>query len=461
MAENKKTSGTAAGQYIDLFVENRAAIDGHSAGALNALRDDALAALHDTRLPRKGDEDYEATDLESFFAPDYGINVNRLNVGGGLAEAFRCEVPNLSTSLFFLLNDAFQAGAHSAETLPDGVIVKSLRAAAEENADLVARYYGKLASLSCASTALNTLLSQDGVFVYIPKSTRVEKPIQIVNILNGGMPLMANRRMLIVVEDGAEVRILSCDHTQNAAVDFLNSQVVEVFVGRNAVFDYYDIEDSTASTRRVSSFYLRQESGSNVMVDGITLMNGATRNNFVVDLAGDHTELRLLGMAIADGDRLVDNHAVVTHSAHGGHTDELFKYVVDDRAVGAFSGLIKVCPGAEKTEAYQSNKNICASPTAKMYSKPQLLIDCDDVKCSHGSSTGQLDGNALFYMRSRGIPESEARLMLMQAFMHDVIDGVRLESLKERLRRLVEARMCGDRPSCRECAVACRNQKIK
>lgn len=197
------------------------------------------------------------------------------------------------------------------------------------------------------------------------------------------------------------------------------------------------------------------------MVDGITLMNGATRNNFVVDLAGDHTELRLLGMAIADGDRLVDNHAVVTHSAHGGHTDELFKYVVDDRAVGAFSGLIKVCPGAEKTEAYQSNKNICASPTAKMYSKPQLLIDCDDVKCSHGSSTGQLDGNALFYMRSRGIPESEARLMLMQAFMHDVIDGVRLESLKERLRRLVEARMCGDRPSCRECAVACRNQKIK
>lgn len=461
MAENKKTSGTAAGQYIDLFVENRAAVDGHSAGALNALRDDALAALRDTRLPRKGDEDYEATDLESFFAPDYGINVNRLNVGGGLAEAFRCEVPNLSTSLFFLLNDAFQAGVHSAETLPDGVIVKSLRAAAEENADLVARYYGKLASLSCASTALNTLLSQDGVFVYIPKSTRVDKPIQIVNILNGGMPLMANRRMLIVVEDGAEVRILSCDHTQNAAVDFLNSQVVEVFVGRNAVFDYYDIEDSTASTRRVSSFYLRQESGSNVMVDGITLMNGATRNNFVVDLAGDHTELRLLGMAIADGDRLVDNHAVVTHSAHGGHTDELFKYVVDDRAVGAFSGLIKVCPGAEKTEAYQSNKNICASPTAKMYSKPQLLIDCDDVKCSHGSSTGQLDGNALFYMRSRGIPESEARLMLMQAFMHDVIDGVRLESLKERLRRLVEARMCGDRPSCRECAVACRNQKIK
>lgn len=461
MAENKKTSGTAAGQYIDLFVENRAAIDGHSAGALNALRDDALAALRDTRLPRKGDEDYEATDLESFFAPDYGINVNRLNVGGGLAEAFRCEVPNLSTSLFFFLNDAFQAGAHSAETLPDGVIVKSLRAAAEENADLVARYYGKLASLSCASTALNTLLSQDGVFVYIPKSTRVEKPIQIVNILNGGMPLMANRRMLIVVEDGAEVRILSCDHTQNAAVDFLNSQVVEVFVGRNAVFDYYDIEDSTASTRRVSSFYLRQESGSNVMVDGITLMNGATRNNFVVDLAGDHTELRLLGMAIADGDRLVDNHAVVTHSAHGGHTDELFKYVVDDQAIGAFSGLIKVCPGAEKTEAYQSNKNICASPTAKMYSKPQLLIDCDDVKCSHGSSTGQLDGNALFYMRSRGIPESEARLMLMQAFMHDVIDGVRLESLKERLRRLVEARMCGDRPSCRECAVACRNQKIK
>ena len=164
-------------------------------------------------------------------------------------------------------------------------------------------------------------------------------------------------------------------------------------------------------------------------------------------------------MAKASGQRHVDNHTMVRHAAKGGHTDELFKYVLDDKAVGSFSGLIKVEPEADKTEAYQSNRNVLASTEARMFSKPQLLIDCDDVKCSHGSSIGQIDQNALFYMRSRGIPEHEARLMLMQAFMNDVIDGVRLESLKDRLRHLVGSHILGNSASCHDCAGSCQNKK--
>lgn len=133
--------------------------------------------------------------------------------------------------------------------------------------------------------------------------------------------------------------------------------------------------------------------------------------------------------------------------------------MLDDKAVGSFSGLIKVEPEADKTEAYQSNRNVLASTEARMFSKPQLLIDCDDVKCSHGSSIGQIDQNALFYMRSRGIPEHEARLMLMQAFMNDVIDGVRLESLKDRLRHLVGSHILGNSASCHDCAGSCQNKK--
>ena len=150
---------------------------------------------------------------------------------------------------------------------------------------------------------------------------------------------------------------------------------------------------------------------------------------------------------------------MVRHRAKGGHTDELFKYVLDDAAVGSFSGLIQVFPGAEKTEAYQSNKNVCASADARMYSKPQLLIDCDDVRCNHGSSIGQIDQNALFYMRARGIAEHEARLMLMQAFMNDVISGVRMEALKDRLRHLVENRILGGSATCRECVNSCPSTK--
>ena len=133
--------------------------------------------------------------------------------------------------------------------------------------------------------------------------------------------------------------------------------------------------------------------------------------------------------------------------------------MLDDKAVGSFSGLINVEPEADKTEAYQSNRNVLASTEARMFSKPQLLIDCDDVKCSHGSSIGQIDQNALFYMRSRGIPEHEARLMLMQAFMNDVIDGVRLESLKDRLRHLVGSHILGNSASCHDCAGSCQNKK--
>ena len=133
--------------------------------------------------------------------------------------------------------------------------------------------------------------------------------------------------------------------------------------------------------------------------------------------------------------------------------------MLDDKAVGSFSGLIKVEPEADKTEAYQSNRNVLASTEARMFSKPQLLIDCDDVKCNHGSSIGQIDQNALFYMRSRGIPEHEARLMLMQAFMNDVIDGVRLESLKDRLRHLVGSHILGNSASCHDCAGSCQNKK--
>lgn len=448
---------SAIDQYIDLYRTYGDAFCTHSAGALNSARPAALAALEKAAFPKKGEEDYEVTDVESIFAPDYGVNINRIDLGANPADAFRCDVPNLSTCLYFLFNDAFHPGKNSGNALPEGVIIESLCEAAKKHAGLVERYYGKAAGTADAQTALNTLLAQDGIFIYVPKGVVVEKPIQLVNILNSATPLMANRRMLVVIEADAQARLLVCDHTQNKGTGYLVSQVVEIFAGERAVFDYYDIEDSSSDTHRISSVYIRQEAESNLMVDGITLQNGFTRNNFIADLAGERTELHLLGMAMANGKRHIDNHTVVTHKAKGGHTDELFKYVLDDQAIGSFSGLIKVCPGAEKTEAYQSNKNICASPEARMYTKPQLLINCDDVRCNHGSSIGQIDQEALFYMRSRGIPEHDARLMLMQAFMNDVIAGIRMDALKDRLRLLVENRFLGIRSSCNDCAGSCPN----
>lgn len=445
-------------QYIDLYREHKDLVDSNSAHTLNALRPLALEVLEHMRLPRKGSENYEITDLEAMLAPDYGVNIARVNIDVNPAASFHCGVPNMSSSLFMLVNDTYSESDMSRQGLPEGIEVGSLRYFAINHPDISAEYYGKCADINNPVVALDTLFAQDGIVVRVKRGVKVEKPLQIVNILQNGMPLMAVRRLLIIMEEDSEVKILSCDHTQNPDVDFLALQTIEIFAGANSRLDYYDMEESTEKTSRLSALYLRQEEGSKVLIDGITLYNGNTRNEYYCTFKGEHAELRLMGMGIEDRRRQLDTYSKIEHRTKDCHTDELFKYVVDDEAVGAFVGLIHVYPGADKTEAYQSNRNIVANDAARMFSKPQLEIYADDVKCSHGTAIGQLDEKQVFYMQTRGIPEATAKLLLKQAFMADVIDGVRLEGLKDRLHMLVERRFAGGSPHCQTCLSACSNK---
>ena len=440
-------------QYIDLFKENRATIDSHSIEAMNALRDKALEALEGKRLPVKGDENYEITDLEATFAPDYGVNINRFDFGADTANAFRCDVPNMSTALYFVVNDAFYSKALPKTHLPEGVLLGSLKELATEHPELVKKYYGKLADTSKdAITAFNTTFAQDGFMLYVPKGVVVDKPIQLVNILRADVDFMVNRRLLVVLEDGAQARMLVCDHAMDD-VNFLSTQVVEVFVGENAVFDFYELEETHNSTVRFSNMYVRQEANSNVLLNGMTLHNGTTRNMTEVTLNGRGAEINLCGMAIADKNEHVDNHTVIDHKASDCTSNELFKYVLDDQSVGAFSGLVLVRPGAQHTSSQQTNRNLCATREARMYTQPQLEIYADDVKCSHGATVGQLDEKALFYMQQRGISYKEARLLLMFAFVNEVIDTIRMDALKDRLHLLVEKRFRGELNKCQGCAI--------
>jgi len=443
-------------QYIDLYEGNRDAINAGAPAVLNARRDAALAILKDARLPRKGSEDYEATDLEAVFAPDYGLNINRMPFTGDAAESFRCDVPNMSTCLYLCFNDCIVPGPN-AERNAGGMVVETFKEAAVNHPDVLARY-GTMASIDDPTVALNTLLAQDGLLVYVPRGVVAERPVQLVNIFNSAKPLMAVRRILVVLEQGAQARILVCDHTQSKDVKQLSSQVVEIFADRDSVLDYYDMEESSPATSRVSSIYAQQQAGSNVLIDGITLTNGFTRNNYRVNVDGEHAETTLLGMTIAGDKQHVDTHTLINHNAPLCHSNEMFKYVLGDQAVGAFAGKILVKQGCPRVEAYQGNRNLCASQQARMYTKPQLEIYTDDVKCSHGTTIGQLDQEALYYMRTRGISADEARRLLMQAFMSDVIDGVRLDVLRDRLHHLVEKRFNGTLAACSTCNEACKIQ---
>ena len=443
----------AVQQYIDLYRSQKDLINSHSSAVMSGLREEAVALLESRGLPSLKDEEHRRTDIESVYSPDYGLNLGRIDIETNPYEVFRCDVPNLSTLLYFVVNDSFYKRVQPVSSkFPDGVLVGSLCDMSLQYPDLVSRYYGKVADMKRDGTvALNTAFAQDGFFLYIPDGVVVEKPIQLVNILRGNVDFMVNRRLLIVVGKRAQAKLLVCDHSDEATVKFLSSQVCEIFVDDDAVFDYYDIEESSENTSKVSSVFVRQGERSNVLVNGIVLHNGVTRNNYYSAFEGEHAELSLCGMAIADKGQVVDTYTHIDHAVPHCHSNELFKYVLNDSARGSFSGRILVRHGAQKTEAYQSNKNLCASPLAKMYTKPQLEIYADDVKCSHGATVGQLDQNALFYMRSRGIPESEARMLLMFAFTNDVIELVRLDALKDRLRQLVEKRFRGELAKCSGC----------
>lgn len=441
----------ALSQYLDLYKDNTTLVDSGSCDIMNRHRASAMEVLQHTILPSKGTENYETLDVNSLLAPDFGLNLARINIDVNAVAPFHCGVPNMSSSLFFFRNDLYSEARDARVGLPEGVYVGSLKNFCLEFPIVAEKYYGRIADIRNPLVALNTLLVQDGIVIWAKEGVKVEKPLQIVGILENGMPLMAVRRLLIIAEKDSELKILLCDHTQNDEVKFLNLPVVEIVAMEGSHVDLCEMEESTENTTRLSAVYGSQDKGSDLSATAITLYNGTTRNEYHFTFTGEDAKLRLAGMAIEDRKRQIDTYSVVEHTFPGCHTDELFKYVVDDNAVGAFSGLIKVNKGATKTEAYQSNRNIIGNEGARVYSKPTLEIYDDDVKCSHGSAIGQLDQRQIFYMRTRGLTEEEARFLLKQAFMADVIDGIALPEFRMRLHSLVERRFAGGDRNCALC----------
>ena len=457
-------------QYIELYEQARETIFSHAPEAMNAVRDEAFEAFKAQGFPSKKMERYKYTDMQKLFAPDYGVNLNRLVIPVDPYQAFRCDVPNLSTSLYFVVNDAFYKGVRSQESgvrrkdtgilhgqgyLPEGVIVGSLR----DNPHFIEKYYAKLAKTNeDAITALNTMLAQDGMLVYVPKNVKVDRAIQVINILKATpqnaqrqVPdLMVNRRVLIILEEGAELKMLFCDHAADDK-NFLATQVIEAYVGENASLDLYCLEETHYKNVRVSNVYIDQQANSRVNHNVITLHNGITRNKLDLTFSGEGAECGCYGCVIADKQQHVDNNTLITHKVPHCTSNELYKYVLDDKAVGAFAGRVLVEHGAQKTSSQMTNQNLTATKEARMYTQPMLEIYADDVKCAHGSTVGQLNDAALFYMRQRGISLDEAKLLLQNAFINEVIDHMQLTPLRDRLHHLVEKRFRGELNKCEGC----------
>jgi len=440
-------------QYIDLFSQSEKVINSNSSVIMNRLRKNAISDFEKQGFPTKKLEDFKYTDVAKFFEPDYGINLKRLNIPANPDSVFKCDVPNLNTIECFMVNDVFYPEVRKQSLIPDGVVFGSLKDLGDKYADIVEKYYGQLADTSKdAISALNTAFAQDVILLYIPKNVIIEEPIQLINLLRADVNLMSNRRLLIILERGAQAKMLICNHAVDE-VEFLSTGVTEIFVGENANFDFYELEETHTRTARFNNVFVSQDANSNVLLNNMTLHNGATRNTIEVKLLGEGAHIDCHGMAIEDKNQHVDNTTLIDHVVPNCTSNELFKYVLDDHSVGAFTGLVLVRPDAQKTNSQQTNRNLCVTKDARMYARPQLEIYADDVKCGHGATVGQLDETALFYMRARGISEHEARLLLMFAFVNEVIDTISIEALKDRLHILVEKRFRGELSKCSGCAV--------
>ena len=401
---------SAEKQYIDFYREASGMISSRSCPVMNAAREVAFQTFCAQGFPSRKVERYRYTDVQSDFAPNYGISLAPLQLD---------DMPFCST-----LSQADER---------------------------LSALYGQVADTADPIVSLNTMLSVDTLLIHIPRGAHPQHPIQISHLLKGAVDnVMVNRRVLIVLDECAQADIVITERSYDQR-HFLTNQVIEVVCADDSILNLYEIEETHLLCTRYSSLFVRQGRNSRVSHTSLTLFNGHTRNRVDVRLQGEGSEVMLNGCVIADKMQRVDNNTLIDHQVGQCTSRQLYKYVLDDSAVGAFAGRILVREGAQKTVSQETNANLCSARTARMYTQPMLEIYADDVKCSHGSTVGQMDDAALFYMQQRGISEPEARLLLKSAFITEVIEAIPMETLRDRLQVLVDKRLRGELSKCEGC----------
>ena len=442
-------------KYSDLYLENIGKITDISSPYINSFREEAIGKYRELGIPTRKNEAYKYTNLDPFFNHDYRNYFMPVPTDFLKAEEFRCDIQDLDTHGFVLLNGFYPTINDKLRQLPTGVWIGSLNEAAGKFGDLIRKHYGKYAKSNTDGLVhLNTAMASDGVFIYVPSGVAIGKPIQIVDLVHSDEDMFNQHRNLIIVEENAEISLIVCDHAMTPQ-KFLTNAVTEIYVGENSHFDIIRVQNEHNNACKITHTFIHQEKNSTASSNNITLHGGLIRNSTYHYLAGEGAQSISNGLYLTDKWQHVDNFVNVEHAAPNCTSNQLFKGVLDDMSTGAFNGRIFVKPDAQGTVAYQRNNNILMTDDAKMDTKPQLEIYADDVKCSHGATIGQIDENALFYLRSRGIDKREARLMLMFGFAHEVIQNIRIEPLRERMDNLVMQRLKGELSRCASCVIKC------
>ena len=407
---------------------------------LHNIRTDAIKRFEKLGFPNKKLEDWKYTSLNQIISEDYTVFAKQKNVldFNKVKDYF---INNIESYKIVFVDGYFDP--FLSQTSHDGIDICIMSAGLNKDkySKIINKYFNKISSLEDSLTSLNTAFSKEGVYIHIPKNTIVDKPVEVVHFATGNeAALMLQPRNLIVVEENSEIEIIESHQSLTTNPIFTNS-VTEIFANKNSNIDYYKIQNDVNSASLIDNTFISQKRNSDVKVHTFSFGGKLTRNNLNFIQKSESINSTMKGLTIIDNKQLVDHHTLVHHANPNCESHQDYKGIFSGKSTGVFNGKIIVDKIAQKTNAFQQNNNILLEDNATVNSKPQLEIFADDVKCSHGCTIGQLDNDALFYLRARGIPKKEAKALLTYAFANNVLESVRIPELQSKIKKVIAQKL--------------------
>ncbi|MFB6247782.1 MAG: Fe-S cluster assembly protein SufD [Salinibacter sp.] len=427
-------------RFISAFEVNHGqALNGTNA-SIAQQREDAIERFSQLGIPDNSLEAWKYTDISKTIDRPYTLPLAPEVPSVDPDDIAPFTIGAMDAHRVVLVNGRVDASLSDIGDLPSGVVISSLAEAGDEHPDVVEAHYGQYADFEDeALTALNTAFVQDGAFVYVPSGTMLEKPIFFLHVAAGSEALFLQPRHLFVVEDGAVARIVEAQHSLTDAQRFTNT-VSEAFVGERANLEHYLVQDEGPAASQVHTRAGKQKDDSVYSTNTITFSGEVVRNNATVEVDGSFCESNLYGLCIGEDEMHVDNHTQMNHVEPDCNSNELYKHVLNDESTAVFNGKVFVSRGSQRIDAYQQNDTIVLTTDANIYTKPELEIYADDVVCSHGATTGQVDEEGVFYLRSRGLSERRAHIMMLQAFTDEVLSEYNIDPLREYIAEKIRRR---------------------
>ncbi|MFL9837837.1 Fe-S cluster assembly protein SufD [Flavobacterium sp. ST-75] len=407
---------------------------------LHNIRTEAIKNFENKGFPTKKEEAWKYTSLNAVLKNDFSVFPKQENALS-YAEVKKYFLHEIDSYKVVFIDGIFSSFLSSTTHEGLDVCLMSSALTKPKYKEVIDTYFNKIANKDESLTSLNTAFAHEGAFINIPKNKIADKPIEIISFSTGNeAALMVQPRNLVIVGKNAQVQIIERHQSLNSNPVLTNS-VTEIFAHENANVDYYKIQNDVLTANLIDNTYISQKRDSNVSVHTFSFGGNITRNNLNFYHEGENIDSTLKGITIISGKQHVDHYTLVNHAQPNCESHQNYKGIFDGSSTGVFNGKIYVEKIAQKTDAFQQNNNVLLSDKATINAKPQLEIFADDVKCSHGCTIGQLDEDAMFYMQSRGIPQKEAKALLMYAFSNEVIESIRITELKNRINKIIATKL--------------------